>query len=403
VREAGASDQEIKQAIDDALSVRDNAKKIMASHGFQHLGIGREFEAGSCGEEKTRIRELVSIAAAFAVNCTASLEKHIAASRTVGISEAEVKSVLDSALFIKGEAAHYVGQIVKLKEEKDQLQELLDELKQTQAQLVQSEKMAALGKLVAGVVHEINTPIGTIHSNTDVITRATNNVVDALEQNKSLDELRNDKRFQNSIEALRKNAQTTQTASQRISGIITSLKSFIRLDGSKLQETNLHEALESILVLMEYEFKGKITVVKQYGDIPLITCNAAEINQVFMNLLRNAAAAIKLKGTITIKTLLSEGKVLVEINDDGAGIQPDQVKKLFEPTFTKRDTRVKAGLGLFISHNIVRKHRGEIKVKSKAGKGSTFTVVLPIKAEKQPEAVEAIEPDGQASRCDKLK
>lgn len=403
MREAGASDQEIKQAMDDALSVRDNAKKIMAEHGFHHLGIGKEFEAGSSGDENTRIKELVSIAAAFAVNCTTSLEKHISASRTAGITEEEVKSVLDSALFIKGEAAHYVGQIVKLKEEKDQLQELLDELKQTQAQLVQSEKMAALGKLVSGVVHEINTPVGAIHSNTDVITRATNNVVNALEQNKTLDEIKKNKRFQNAIEVLRNNAQTARTASQRISGIISSLKSFIRLDESAVQKINLHEALESVLVLLEHELKGKIRIVKEYGDIPLITCNAAEMNQVFMNLLRNAAAAIKLKGTITLKTLLNEGNVLVEIRDSGVGIQPEKIKKLFEPTFTKRESRVKAGLGLFISHNIVRKHGGEITVKSKVGKGSTFTVVLPIELKRRPETVEAIESGGQASRCDKLK
>lgn len=402
MREAGASDQEIKQAIDVSLSVRNSAKEIMASHGFQHLGIGQDVKDADC-EKTTRIRELVSIAAAFAVNCTTSLEKHIAASRTVGITPDEVNSVLDSALFIKGEAAHYVGQIAKLKEEKDQLQELLDELKQTQAQLVHSEKMAALGKLVAGVVHEINTPIGAINSNTDTITRAIHNIVEILEQGKALTDIKGDKRFQASVAVLRHNAPTTRAATERISGIIASLKSFIRLDESTLQETNLHEALESILLLMEHEFKDKINIVKEYGEIPLITGNAAELNQVFMNLLRNAAAAIKSKGTITIKTSLNEGNVQIAITDNGVGIRPEQKKKLFEPTFTTKGPRVKAGLGLFISHNIIRKHQGEIKVKSLTGKGSTFTVILPTKMEELPETVEARQSNSQASRCDKLK
>ena len=402
MREAGASDQEIKRVIDVSLSVRDSANEIMASHGFQHLGIKQDVKDADY-KKTTRIRELVSIAAAFAVNSTTCLEKHITASRTVGITPEEVNSVLDSALFIKGEAAHYVGQIAKLKAEKDQLQELLDELKQTQAQLVQSEKMAALGKLVAGVVHEINTPIGAIKSTTDVSTRSVNNIVEVLEKSKTLDEIRNDKRFRSSIEVLRKNAPTTKSASERISGIINSLKSFIRLDESTLQETNLHEALESILLLMEHEFRGKISVVKEYGDIPLITCNAAELNQVFMNLLLNATQAIETKGTITIKTFMKSGDVLVEITDNGVGIQPEQQHTLFEPSFSKKESRVKAGLGLFISHNIVRKNHGEIRVKSKVGKGSTFTVVLPTDPEKHQKEIETTQPDSPASKCDQLK
>ena len=402
MREAGASDQDIKQTIDVSLSVRDSAREIMANHGFQHLGIRQDVKDADC-EKTTRIRELVSIAAAFAVNCTTNLEKHIAASRTVGITPDEVNSVLDSALFIKGEAAHYVGEIAKLKEEKDQMQELLNQLKQTQAQLVQSEKMAALGKLVAGVVHEINTPIGVINSITDTITRAIDNMVEILEQSKTLSDIKSDKRFQSSVAVLRQNVPTTKAASKRISGIIASLKSFVRLDESILQETNLHEALESTLLLMEHEFKGKISIVKEYGEIPLITGNAAELNQVFMNLLRNAAGAITSKGTITIKTSLKEGNIHIAITDNGVGIRPEQKKKLFEPTFTTKESRVKAGSGLFISHNIIRKHGGEIKVKSTVGQGSTFTAVLSPKMEERPEAVEERQSDSQTSRCNKLK
>ena len=120
VRQAGASDDEIKQAISDAMSVRENSKDIMESHGLKHLGIKKEVDVSARDEDTTRIRELVSVAAAFAVNCTSSVKKHIAAARAIGITEEEIQSVLDAALFIKGEAAHYVGQIIQLKEEKDQ-------------------------------------------------------------------------------------------------------------------------------------------------------------------------------------------------------------------------------------------------------------------------------------------
>ena len=156
-------------------------------------------------------------------------------------------------------------------------------------------------------------------------------------------------------------------------------------------------------MLMEHEFKNKISIIKKYGEIPPITGNAAELNQVFMNLLRNAGAAIKSKGAITIKTSLKEGNVQIAITDNGVGISSELKKKLFEPTFTAKESRVKASLGLFISYNIIQKHRGEIKVKSSLGSGSTFTVILPTKMEELPEIVEAGQSDGQAFRCDKLK
>ncbi len=178
VREAGASDEEIKQAFSDALAVCDGAKEIMESHGLSHLGIVKEAGPPCCGGRTTRIRELVSIAAAFAVNCTSILERHVDPSRSVGITEDEITTVLDSTLFIKGEAAHYVDKIAKLEEKNVRLQQLLDELKATQAQLVQSEKMAALGKLVAGMVHEMNTPLGAMVSATDVSSRSASNILE---------------------------------------------------------------------------------------------------------------------------------------------------------------------------------------------------------------------------------
>ena len=403
MREAGASDEEIKQVISDATAVRNSAKEIMEDHGLKHLGISKKIDERSCAEKTTRIKELVSIAAAFALNCTTNLERHVAAARTVGVAEDEISSVLDAATFIKGEATHYVGQIVILKEEKDQLQQLLDELQATQAQLVQSEKMAALGKLVAGVVHEMNTPVGAINSTTDVFTRSINNLAEVLESSQTLDEIKNNKRLKNSLKVLQNNVPVTKAASDRITRIVGSLKSFARLDEAGFQKTDIHEGLESTLTLLEYDFKEQITVVKKFADIPPVACYPGELNQVFMHLLTNAAQAIKKAGTITVRTFVKNGNVHIEIADTGIGISPEQMSGLFEPGFTKKGSRMKAGLGLFTSYNIVQKHKGEIKVESEVGKGSTFTVILPTDLEEQAKMPEPPKSDSQTSRCDRLK
>jgi AhpD family alkylhydroperoxidase len=400
VREAGASDEEIRQAISDAMAVRDSAKEIMESHGLKHLGITKDGDARSHDEETTRIKELVSVASAFAVNCTTSVKKHIAAARAIGITEEEVQSVLDAALFIKGEAAHYVGQIVKLREEKDRLQQLLEELERTQAQLVQSEKMAALGKLVAGIVHEINTPIGTINSTTDTLSRSITHIVEEIEGSPSLDGVKDNRQFQSSVRALRDSNPITLAASERITRIVNSLKAFAHLDEATYQNADLHEGLENTLTLLEHDFRDKIRVVREYGEIPKVTCNPGEINQVFMNLLQNAAEAIKDKGTITIRTFEKDGDVHVQVIDTGTGISPRRRERLFDPVFAKKGSRMKAGLGLFTSANIVQKHNGRIEVESEVGKGSTLTVILPVRGT-QP--VEKADPIQKGDRCDRLE
>jgi AhpD family alkylhydroperoxidase len=400
VRDAGASDEEIKQAISDAMAVRASAKEIMESHGLKHLGITTGGDVRPHDEETTRIKELVSVASAFAVNCTTSVKAHIAAAKSVGVTEEEIGSVLDAALFIKGEAAHYVGQIVKLKEEKDQLQELLEELERTQAQLVQSEKMAALGKLVAGIVHEMNTPIGAINSATDTLDRSITHIVEELEGAPALAGVKNSHQFRSSVKALRDSTPITLAASKRITRIVGSLKAFAHLDEATYQKADIHEGLESTLTLLEHDFRERIRVVREYGEIPKVTCNPGEINQVFMNLLQNGAEAIENRGTITIRTFEKDGNVHVRVIDTGTGISPRRREKLFDPAFAKKGSRMKAGLGLFTSAAIVQKHQGQIDVESEVGKGSTFVVILPVQGV---EPLEAVEPAKQADRCDQLE
>lgn len=400
VREAGASDEEIKGTISDALAVRDSAKQIMETHGLKHLGIAKDEDDLYCTGPTTRIKELVSIAAAFAVNCTTNLERHVAASRSVGITEDEVTSVLDAALFIKGEAAHYVDQIAKLEEKNIRLQQLLDELKATQAQLVQSEKMAALGKLVASVVHEMATPLGAMNSAIDISGRSVANITEALQKSRTLDELKNNEKLRGALDALQSNRPVARAASERIFNIVSSLKSFAHLDEATIQETDLHESLDNTLTLLEHGIKDRIRVVKEYGDIPRVVCYPGELNQVFLNLLANAAQAIQGEGTIIIRTSVENGDVKVEIADNGVGIPTEQMPHLFEPSFTKTGSRVKAGLGLFTSFNIVQKHQGTINVRSKVGEGATFSVVLPIDVD--PSTLdESRASDKRAHRCDR--
>ena len=382
--EAGASDDEIRQVISDVIFVRDSAKaEIIESYGLKELGITEDIYDGSSISRTTRIRELVSIAAAFAVNCTSNLEKHIASARTVDITDDEIEAVLDATAFVKGKAAHFVDEVVKLEAEYDQLQQLLQELQETQAQLVQSEKMASLSKLVAGVVHEMNTPIGTINSVIDASSRAIRNILEVLEESQTLDEVKNSKKLQTSVMAFQQNIPISMAACERITRIVSSLKSFARLDESAFQKIDIHEGLESTLTLIEHEFNEQISVVKEYGDIPHVTCYPGELNQVFMNLLMNAGQAIRENGTITIRTFIENEKVYIQIADTGVGIPPERMTDLFEPNFSRKGTRVKAGMGLFISYNIIDKHRGEIKAESEVGKGSTFTIILPGDLEEQ--------------------
>jgi AhpD family alkylhydroperoxidase len=401
VREAGASDEEIRLAISDAMAVRDRAREIMENHGLKHLGMAKTSEIRARHyDETTRIKELVSIASAFAVNCTTSVKEHIAAAKTIGVTEEEMKSVLDAALFIKGEAAHYVGQIVKLEEEKDQLQQLLEELERTQAQLVQSEKMAALGKLVAGIVHEINTPIGTINSTADTLSRSITHIIEGLEGAPSLDKVKNNRQFQNSLNSLRNSKPVTMAASERITRIVSSLKAFAHLDEATWQEADIHEGMENTLTLLEHVFKDKIEVVREFGEIPKVTCNPGDINQVFMNLLQNAAEAIKDSGTIAIRTSENNGYVYIQVIDTGTGISPRRRERLFDPTFVKKGSQMRTGLGLFTSANIVHKHNGRIEIESEIGKGSTFTVILPVQGTVP---TEKGDPEQNADRCDRLE
>jgi len=253
------------------------------------------------------------------------------------------------------------------------------ELRQTQNQLVQSEKMAALGNLVAGISHEVNNPIGAVNSAADVITRCINRITSILETSETVDDIKNNKQFQRSFKILQDNNQVTATAGDRIAKLVGSLKNFARLDEAEFQKADIHEGLDSTMTLIHHELKNKVEVLKEYGEIPNIFCYPNQLNQVFMNLFVNAAQAIEDKGVIKIKTSADDTNVYVEIADTGKGIPAEKLNRIFEPGFTTKSSGVGTGLGLSISYNIIQKHKGDITIKSEVGKGTEVVITLPIK------------------------
>ena len=253
-----------------------------------------------------------------------------------------------------------------------------EELVKTQRQLYQAEKMASLGKLTAGIAHEINTPVGVINSTADISARCIVKLEEALVKSEPSREGGDNSGYQKYLQILKNNSQAFQTASERVSKILASLKNFTRMDESDFHKVDIHEGIDSTLTLLESEIGEQIEVIKNYSDIPPVPCYPGELNQVFMHLLTNAVHAIPGKGRITIQTFVENEQVHIRITDSGIGISPEQQRHLFDPGFKTAGSRVKAGLGLFTSYNIIQKHRGQIKVESELNRGSTFTVSLPL-------------------------
>ena len=263
---------------------------------------------------------------------------------------------------------------VELKNKNIELEKLLKELKATQGQLIQSEKMAALGNLVAGVMHEINSPMGALTSASDVTIRSLFKLKSFQDANRAD---QHPGQFIKALDILEDNIRILVAASERLTSIVNSLRSFVRLEEAPYQESNLHNDIDNTIKLLENQIPKQVTIIRKYEDIPRVSCYPAELNQVFMNLLTNAVEAIKEKGSITIHTSKKKNEIHLAFSDTGSGIPKEQIPHLFEPGFSKKGKRIKAAIGLFTSYNIINKHHGKILVKSRVGQGSTFTVVLP--------------------------
>jgi signal transduction histidine kinase len=253
------------------------------------------------------------------------------------------------------------------------------QLLESQSQLIQTEKMAALGSLVAGIAHEINTPLGSLNSNNDIFLQSFQRVKGFLESHPIEGSPARVEELQGLFEILDETIQTNRMASERILKIVRSLRNFARLDEAERKKADIHEGIESTLTLVAHELKRRIAVVKEFGNVREIECFPNQLNQVFMNMLVNASQAIEGEGEIRIRTWEEGDAVRIAISDNGRGIPREIQSKIFDPGFTTKKAGLGTGLGLSICLKIVRDHGGRIDLESETGRGTTFTIVLPIR------------------------
>lgn len=269
----------------------------------------------------------------------------------------------------------------KLFDVNTQLKATNQHLEDTREQLIIKEKMVSLGNLVAGVAHEMNTPLGALNSSVDVIRRCLERISQIVSDREKESEISEDANYQRALKLLENNAQITTTVSERISQIVDSLKNFARLDEAEFQQVDIHEGLDSILLLRQNDLRDKIKITKTYGEIPPIACYPSELNQAFMNILSNAIEAIDNTGEIKIQTTTVGSNVHIIFSDTGKGIPPENHDQIFNPGFTTKGVGVGVGLGLAICYRIIQKHQGTISVESEEGEGTSFTIEIPIEAE----------------------
>lgn len=274
---------------------------------------------------------------------------------------------------------------------------VLEDLQQTQAQMIQNEKMASLGQLVAGVAHEINNPVSFIYGNLAHVSEYSQDLLEMLriyhehypDPVPEIQELAEALDIDFMIEDLPKTIASMQIGADRIRQIVLSLRNFSRLDEAEKKPVDIHEGMESTLLILQHRFKGngnypEIELVKEYGELPEVPCHAAQLNQVFLNIISNAIDALSESGTnnpqIIIRTEVAGDRAIVRISDNGPGMPKEVRSRIFDPFFTTKAVGKGTGLGLSISYKIVvEKHRGKLKCTSKPGEGTEFWIDIPIK------------------------
>ena len=277
----------------------------------------------------------------------------------------------------------------------EELETAFRELKSAQSRILQQEKMASIGQLAAGVAHEINNPMGFIISNLNSFSKYTGKITTFMQiQAEAVKTLEEDYCASAVVENLQKQKKLlkldyvmedlnlligeSMEGAERIKRIVQNLKSFSRLDDTEFKMTEINAGIESTINIVWNEIRHKAVLNKELGDIPAIYCNLGQLNQVFMNLLVNAAQAMDSQGEITVKTSRDDKNVYIAVSDTGKGIPEDKLNRIFEPFFTTKEVGQGTGLGLSIAYDIVRQHHGVIHVESEVGKGTTFTISLPI-------------------------
>jgi len=277
----------------------------------------------------------------------------------------------------------------QLRAANEELQAAYRDLQATQMQLIQREKMASVGQLVAGVAHELNNPIGFVYSNVgtlDDFVKRLRAIVDvyravplAEPEQARVDEHWKQLKVDYALKYMDSMIEGIREGAERARKIVRDLRVFARTEADVWQAVDLHEELESSLTLVNHLLKDRVTVQRTFDRLPAVECVRSQIDQVFLNLLANAAQAITGPGVITLETRAEDDWAVVAVTDTGPGIAPDVIGRIFDPFFTTKPVGEGTGLGLSISYEIVKKHGGEIRAESPAGSGATFTVRLPLR------------------------
>ena len=278
--------------------------------------------------------------------------------------------------------AHLENQNVELANSKTELERL-------QAQLVHTEKMASLGQLSAGIAHELNNPAGFIYGNVEILRdyladlerllNTYDEIVLPPEAASLVAALKTEINYEKLLGDLSSIIADCREGAQRICDVVKNLRLFSRLDEAELKKIDIHEGIDSTLrLLSRYYSAGQIVLRRDYADLPLVTCYAGQLNQVWMNLLGNAAQAVAEQGEVSVTTRIDGDWISVAISDTGAGIAPEYLPRIFDPFFTTKPVGEGTGLGLSISYGIIERHGGAITVTSEAGSGTTITVKIPI-------------------------
>ena len=378
------------------------ASKAMEKSGALHC-VDISTSCGSCRMSEVGNIEVLTISLEY--------EGHSHGVMSVSAGKGTVSgSEEEWALEEIGNAVAFGLHSIKAEEELEESRKVLEEtnrkLKESHSQLVQSEKMASIGQLAAGVAHEINNPVGFVMSNLGTMTNYIATIKRLLsEYEKICDEVRQSgSDAQKEIVGWIDDFQVSEDipfvmgdmddllsesvdGTERMRDIVQNLKSFARIDEVTVQQADINGCIEATLKIVWNELKYKCTVHKNLGDIPRIKCQPGKLNQVFMNLLVNASQAIEEKGDITIETSETEDGILVRFSDTGSGIPANKLSRIFDPFFTTKEVGKGTGLGLAISYGIIEEHKGTIEVESEVGKGTTFSIRLPLEGIEDREAL----------------
>lgn len=247
---------------------------------------------------------------------------------------------------------------------------------ETQDRLLALEKYAILGEMVAGIAHELNTPLGALRSNNDLFRRYHNKIKEILFAPETPEEIRQNAHLIDLFKSMEQLSGINKTAGERMTEIVNSVRRYARQDNLQPCQEDVNELLDSTLQLVRHEFKNRIKINKNLGQLPPICCYPNQLSQVFTNLIVNAAHAIEDKGEISITTFLENDHITIKIGDTGKGITEDNLETIFQSGFTTKSTGL--GLGLPLVHRIIDKHNGSIAVTSTVGQGSMFTITLPV-------------------------